>query len=125
MFNNIGKKIQSYAKVVFIVEIVVSVIVGMIATMVLRSVLYGDAYDLIPGIAFCIIGIGVFLAWLGQMRLYAYGKIAESCEIMMDKVSKMEAMQRAQLPPRKCRICGAVLDEDAVYCSTCGTKNEG
>ena len=124
MFNNIGKKIQSYAKVVFIVEIVVSVIVAMLASVVLRGILYGDAYEFIPAIAFCIIGIGIFLAWLGQMRLYAYGKIAECCEVMADKVQKMESMQRSQLPPRKCAVCGAVLDEDSVYCSTCGTKTE-
>ena len=123
MFKNIGKKIQGYAKVVFIIEIVVTVLVAMLTVVSLRSILYGAAQELIPAIAFCIIGIGIFFAWLGQMRLYAYGKIAESCEVMMDKVAKMEAMQRAQLPVRKCKGCGAVLEDDAIFCSACGTKN--
>ena len=71
-----------------------------------------------------MIGVGIFLAWLGQMRLYAYGKIAESCEAMMKTMERMEAMQRAQFPVRKCANCGAELDDDAVFCPECGTKNE-
>ena len=46
------------------------------------------------------------------MRLYAYGKIAESCEAMMKTMERMEAMQRAQFPVRKCANCGAELDDD-------------
>lgn len=125
MFKNIGKKIQSYSVLVFVIEVLFSILAGVLAGATVQSVLWGDEAEVIgPGVGFLVIGVGIFLAWLGQMRLYAYGKIAESCEAMMKTMERMEAMQRAQLPVRKCANCGAELDDDAVFCPECGTKNE-
>ena len=125
MFKNIGKKIQSYSMLVFVVEVFLSILAGVLAGATVQSVLWGDEAEVIgPGVGFLVIAVGIFLAWLGQMRLYAYGKIAESCEAMMKTMERMEAMQRAQLPVRKCANCGAELDDDAVFCPECGTKNE-
>ena len=125
MFKNIGKKIQSYSMLVFVVEVFLSILAGVLAGATVQSVLWGDEAEVIgPGVGFLVIGVGIFLAWLGQMRLYAYGKIAESCEAMMKTMERMEAMQRAQLHVRKCANCGAELDDDAVFCPECGTKNE-
>lgn len=125
MFKNIGKKIQSYSVLVFVIEVLFSILAGVLAGATVQSVLWGDEAEVIgPGVGFVVIGVGIFLAWLGQMRLYAYGKIAESCEAMMKTMERMEAMQRAQFPVRKCANCGAELDDDAVFCPECGTKNE-
>lgn len=124
MFQNIGKKIQSYSKLVFVLEVFVSLFVAMLVIGVLNSILYGDDAEIIPIIGVGIVLVGVFFAWLGQMRLYAYGKIAECCETMMRTMERMEAMQRSQIPVRKCANCGAVLDSDAAFCPECGTKNE-
>ena len=125
MFKNIGKKIQGYSMLVFAIEVFFSILAGVLAGATVQSVLWGDEAEVIgPGVGFLVIGAGIFLAWLGQMRLYAYGKIAESCEAMMKTMERMEAMQRAQLPVRKCANCGAELDDDAVFCPECGTKNE-
>lgn len=125
MFKNIGKKIQSYSVLVFVIEVLFSILAGVLAGATVQSVLWGDEAEVIgPGVGFLVIGVGIFLAWLGQMRLYAYGKIAESCEAMMKTMERMEAMQRAQFPVRKCANCGAELDDDAVFCPECGTKNE-
>ena len=125
MFKNIGKKIQSYSVLVFVIEVLFSILAGVLAGATVQSVLWGDEAEVIgPGVGFLVIGVGIFLAWLGQMRLYAYGKIAESCEAMMKTMERMEAMQRAQLPVRKCANCGAVLDDDAFFCTKCGTRIE-
>ena len=125
MFKNIGKKIQSYSVLVFVIEVLFSILAGVLAGATVQSVLWGDEAEVIgPGVGFLVIGAGIFLARLGQMRLYAYGKIAESCEAMMKTMERMEAMQRAQLPVRKCANCGVELDDDAVFCPECGTKNE-
>ena len=125
MFKNIGKKIQGYSMVVFVIEVFFSILAGVLAGATVQSVLWGDEAEVIgPGVGFLVIAVGIFLAWLGQMRLYAYGKIAESCEAMMKTMERMEAMQRAQLPVRKCANCGAELDDDAVFCPECGTKTE-
>lgn len=125
MFKNIGKKIQGYSMLVFVVEVFFSILAGVLAGATVQSVLWGDEAKVIgPGVGFLVIAVGIFLAWLGQMRLYAYGKIAESCEAMMKTMERMEAMQRSQIPMRKCANCGAELDDDAVFCPECGTKNE-
>lgn len=125
MFKNIGKKIQGYSMLVFVIEVFFSILAGVLAGATVQSVLWGDEAEVIgPGVGFLVIGAGIFLAWLGQMRLYAYGKIAESCEAMMKTMERMEAMQRAQLPMRKCANCGAVLDDDAFFCTKCGTRIE-
>ena len=123
MFKNIGKKIQGYSMLVFVIEVFFSILAGVLAGATVQSVLWGDEAEVIgPGVGFLVIGAGIFLAWLGQMRLYAYGKIAESCEAMMKTMERMEAMQRSQIPMRKCANCGAELDDDAVFCPECGTK---
>ena len=123
MFKNIGKKIQSYSMLVFVVEVFLSILAGVLVGATIQSVFWGDEAEVIgPGVGFLVIGAGIFLAWLGQMRLYAYGKIAESCEAMMKTMERMEAMQRSQIPVRKCANCGTVLDDDAVFCPECGTK---
>lgn len=125
MFSNIGKKIQGYSKMIFLIEVGIGLIGAIVAAGVLGSVLPDDAQVFVGLITICVFVIGIFLAWLGQMRLYAYGKIAESCEAMMRTMERMEAMQRAQIPARKCSGCGAVLENDAMFCTKCGTKNEG
>ena len=125
MFKNIGKKIQGYSMLVFVIEVFFSILTGALASITVQTVLWGDKAELIGNmVGFLVIAVGIFLAWLGQMRLYAYGKIAESCEAMMKTMERMEAMQRSQIPVRKCANCGTVLDDDAVFCPECGTKNE-
>lgn len=134
MFSNIGKKIQSYSKVIFAVEVIFSFIAGIgFGSLVSNIVGKRDEGPIIAFYAAIVfIGIGIFLAWVGQMRLYAYGKIAESCEVMMVLMKKMEEDQKhirvpapasasAPAPVRKCS-CGAVLDDDAAFCPVCGKR---
>ena len=123
MFKNIGKKIQSYSKLVFVIEVLFIILLGALVGIVVQSLIWDENAETIGGMAsILVIAAGIFLAWLGQMRLYAYGKIAESCEVMMKTMERMEAMQRAQIPVRKCSNCGAALDADAAFCPECGTK---
>ena len=123
MFSNIGKKIQGYSKLVFAIEVFFSIMAGLLAGAVVFKLVWGEEAEMYGTLAaLLVIGIGMFFAWLGQMRLYAYGKIAESCEVMMKTMALMEQMQRSQLPKRKCRNCGADLEDDAVFCPECGTQ---
>jgi len=123
MFSNIGKKIQGYSKLVFAIEVFFSIMAGLLAGAVVSELVWGEEAEMYGTLAaLLVIGIGMFFAWLGQMRLYAYGKIAESCEVMMKTMALMEQMQRSQLPKRKCRNCGADLEDDAVFCPECGTQ---
>ena len=77
MFKNIGKKIQSYSMFVFVIEVFFSILAGVLTGATVQSVLWGDEAEVIgPGVGFLVIGAGIFLAWLGQMRLYAYGRLS-------------------------------------------------
>ncbi|MBQ2034854.1 MAG: zinc ribbon domain-containing protein [Peptococcaceae bacterium] len=125
MFKNIGKKIQGCSKLVFVIEVIFAVMAGVLAGSIVSTLIWDeDAQSLAGGVALLVIAAGIFIAWLSQMRLYAYGKITESCEIMMKTLERMEAMQTSQIPARKCSNCGSQLDMDAVFCPDCGTKNE-
>ena len=86
MFKNTGKKIQKVSGIVFSVQAVVSCIAGV----VLWAVLPGREVDIREFMLAFLIGavvaaIGVRIAWLGQLLLQGFGKIAEYCEAELDK----------------------------------------
>ena len=87
MFNNVGNKLKGMAKIVFYIEAafviilsLVFIIGGMKTTSDAGS---GGAGFLV--LLFGIIGaaVGLFLAWLSVVKLYAYGVITQSCEEMV------------------------------------------
>ncbi len=124
MFNNIGRKIQSYSQLIFAIEVLFCILIGALLGASVGSFIRGEEGQIIgPLVGFFVILIGIFFAWLGQMRLYAYGKIAECCEVMMNTMLQKENGQAAQNAVRKCS-CGAVLDADALFCPECGKKVE-
>ena len=125
MFKNIGKKIQGISKIMFAIGVFFSIIMGALVFVIVDSLLFTSEAQTIAGMfALVVIAGGVILAWLGQILLFAYGKIAESCEATMKIAERMEKMQIAQIPSRKCASCGAALDEDAVFCPECGARND-
>ena len=122
MFSDIGQKIQSYSKLICAIEILLSIIAGVALGAALNSTLRSTDGPFISSmVGFFVIVAGIFLAWISQMRLYAYGKIAECCEVMMFTMTRMESGQPVQPPVRRCS-CGAVLDDDALFCPECGKK---
>jgi ABC-type nickel/cobalt efflux system permease component RcnA len=128
MFENIGKKIQGVCKTIFVIQVAVILIIGMGVIMIgAEAQSYDDSVGLLCSVAgILIIIVGILISWLGQLRLYAYGKIAESCEYMMKSMERMENMQISQNPQnleRTCANCGEVLEDDAVYCPVCGARN--
>ena len=120
MFKNIGKKIQGISKIMFAIGVFFSIIMGALVFVIVDSLLFTSEAQTIAG----MFALVVILAWLGQILLFAYGKIAESCEATMKIAERMEKMQIAQIPSRKCVSCGAALDEDAVFCPECGARND-
>ena len=62
MFKNIGKKIQGYSMLVFVIEVFFSILAGVLAGATVQSVLWGDEAEVIgPGVGFLVIGAGIFL----------------------------------------------------------------
>ena len=128
MFNNVGRKIQDVVRVVFVLSVIGNVLLG-IAIIVAFVALYMVGIGIILGIA--VAGAGIFLAWLGQLRLYAYGKMAQCCEeqsVMMRYMLTI-MMQREQGEPvspavKKCENCGNMISGGAKFCPVCGLQCE-
>lgn len=89
MFNNIGSKIKSYAKVIFWIGAVISIIAG-IAVIVVAFLASSSVYEpfafgkfftgFILGIITAIIGI--ILSWIGVLVLYGFGVLVENSDTL-------------------------------------------
>ena len=82
MFDNIGSKIKTLAKVVCWIGIIGSVIAGiaMIATMGSVGVLSG----------LLTIVLGALLSWVGSFVLYGFGEMVENSDIRTELAVKAE-----------------------------------
>lgn len=85
MFKNIGKKIKAMATVFTWLGIIAFSLSGLVIifTVVFRLAQHGHFTPemllmLLAGIA--VIGVGIFISWIGSFMLYAYGEIADSTE---------------------------------------------
>ena len=124
MFKNIGKKIQGVSTTIFVLQALLGVILGMTFGAVMGSVTE-EAGPTIFG-ALAIIVISIFLAWLSQLVLFAYGKIAECSEEQCRLLRQIIALQGGEVPeagPKK-RVCecGEELEADAIFCPVCGKR---
>lgn len=122
MFNNIGKKIQGLSSTIFAIELLVFCLVGLYVGVGLVNTT-NEPMFLLVGIA--VAGVGIFLSWLSQLVLYAYGKIAECCEEQLKLTRQMLELQmgKSAAPSEEkiCKSCGTKLDADASFCHECGT----
>ena len=118
MYKNVGKQIQKLAHVIRIVEIIFGV---LLAFSTLN--LFASSGDALTGIltAILIIGIFIFIAWITNLRFYAYGVITERVEEQAQLLRHMVQDENAGLES-ECPICGGILYAGDEFCSHCGTK---
>ncbi len=90
MFNNVGSKCKTLAKVVCWLGIVLCVIIGII--MIVAS---GETHSdqekttmLLSGLLYLI--LGPILSWLGSLSLYAIGETAENSAITANLAIKAD-----------------------------------
>ena len=69
MFDNIGGKIKTLAKVVCWIGIVASVILGLLSMNVITALL--------------IMGIGSLSSWIGSFMTYGFGQLIENTDILV------------------------------------------
>ena len=69
MFDNIGGKIKTLAKVVCWIGIVASVILGLLSRNVITALLF--------------IGIGSLGSWIGSFMTYGFGQLIENTDILV------------------------------------------
>lgn len=126
MFKNIGKKIQAVSSTIFIIQSLLGILLGMSIGAAIGAV-SDEAGPAIMG-ALVVIAIFIFLAWLSQLVLYAYGKITECSEEQCRLLRQLIVLNGGTVPdptPKK-RVCscGATLEEDAIFCQNCGKRWE-
>ena len=97
MFKNPGKKLKTLAKVIFWISLICYIMIGIAAT--LAGVSFAESSDipfpvvLIAGIF--IIVMGILLAWLSSIALYAAGAAVDDIQtikkIQIDLYRKSDA----------------------------------
>lgn len=76
MYDNIGGKIKSLAKTIFVLEVLAIVIIGFVA----MAQSEGDGET--AQIAFIIMLVAFIVAWISSWFLYGFGEIIEKlCQI--------------------------------------------
>lgn len=76
MFENIGNKIKTLAKVLCWIGIIVSVIVAI--------VLFASDDDLV-GIGFLVLIGGSLISWIGSFVLFGFGQLVENSDIIAEQ----------------------------------------
>ena len=90
MFNNIGKKIKSYAKWVCFCGIGASVIGGL---RVLTEA--GDAGEFVICliIAIIIIAVGGFVSWVSSFTVYGFGQMVDNSDKLVE-LKELESINK-------------------------------
>lgn len=74
MFNNVGGKIKVFAKVLFIIDLIISVI--------LTGIIIKKTSDSILGL--CTFIVSFFAIWLAALLLYGFGKLIENSDTIVE-----------------------------------------
>lgn len=120
MFNNLGKKIQTCARVFAIIGIGISIIYGIIfwANAIRFEI---DLYYLYGILVF---GGGALFSWLNSIMIYGFGIIVESHEKKLSEINDngVKGKEEQKKGVKPCDYCGAKLELDATICPECGNK---
>lgn len=81
MFNNIGKKIQTVAKVIAYIGIALSLLIGV--AFVIYGIKENEKY-FYDGIALLI--VGPLTSWLSSLTMFGFGKLIEDTEAIRKDV---------------------------------------
>ena len=73
MYENIGGKIKTLAKVICWIGIVLSIVFGLILLIALST----DSPAIRIAVAIPVTVLGAFLSWIGSFTLYGYGELIE------------------------------------------------
>lgn len=75
MFNNIGRKIKTFAKVMCWIGIIASVVAGL-AMIAGSSSSYAPAAGIVAGILTAV--MGSLFSWVGSFMLVGFGELVEN-----------------------------------------------
>lgn len=141
MYNNPGGKIKTFAKVVFVIGIIIAVLTGISVWVTgggaINSASHYSSYSsrnssdfgaglLVFFIGLIVIAVGVFVSYISNLFLVAFGELVENSTIIKDKLLMMDQKNPgAYVAPKpttkKCPFCGAENDSKSFTCSECGS----
>lgn len=130
MFDNIGSKVKTMAKVFCGIGIGSSIILGIV------SIFTSNFF-----VGLLIAALGSFVSWISTLALYAIGEASENTNIILRKIKKIETNQTNQIKTTESEIqtnqetpmqknennsskkwwcsCGAENKDIATTCSVC------
>lgn len=82
MFDNIGQKIMTLAKVFCWIGIIISVLCGLVIMFAAR---YGSGF--IPGVFTA--AIGSLASWISSLALYGFGQLIDNTDSIVYQLRKL------------------------------------
>jgi len=130
MWDNIGGKIKTLAKVIAWLGIISSIIGGIILIIegvrINQNSWFGGGGGLFIGIGFGTIIGGVIFSWIGSWFMYGFGELIENSETIVYNTSKIERPLRtssesnlSNIPP----VNPAQVNYGDNWVCKCGKKN--
>lgn len=123
MFDNIGKKIKSVAKIFFVLGVILSVFYGI--TMLLIGLLEFDSFGYLIFIAPILSVLGCVLSWMSVIVLYGFGELVDTvCGEKQENINviKKTVPKNPTANMVLCEICGADISSNKTVCHVCGNK---
>lgn len=115
MFENIGSKIKTLAKIICAIEIVLFALFGL-GTAISLFVRDEMVSGVLLGIFYC--GIGILSAWISSIFIYGFGELIDNSRTIVclqDKNLKIQEMLLKNMQTQK-------VESDKWYCSKCGSE---
>ena len=122
VFDDIGGKIKTLAKVLTVIGIAASIILGL--------VLISD----VPWLGVGIIVFGSLFSWIGSFLLYGFGELIDNTAVIAgntrkEKASALTKLAKASAPKnntmqgkRTCPYCYETISTNDAVCSFCGKR---
>lgn len=117
MFDNIGGKLKTVAKAVFVL--------GIIASVILAASLGKDKWgDFSFGSFLLILISGCVVSYLSVMTLYGFGQLIENSDrqtVLLESLQKLQSTDAA--PKETISARPSAIVANGWICKKCGTKN--
>ena len=111
MFDNIGKKIMKLATVICWIGIIFSII-GFIVMLALGI---DNEDDLLIGLSFVVLVVGIFGSWIGSFFIYGFGKLIDNSDILVkNNETKKEPLKNEVKKSQPAKIGLKVIAIDAI-----------
>lgn len=120
MFDDIGKKIKTLAKVVCVLGIIFSIIFG--GRIMIRG--FSSPGDDLFFEGVLIIVIGCISSWLSVFVLYGLGELIDKTSSIEKMMADEKAKKEKEEAERKLNEQKQAAEENIVICPNCGTKND-